>query len=486
MHDIAIIGGGIIGTSIARELSKFNIKIIMLEKENDVSNGTTKANSGIVHAGYDAEYGSNMATFNVRGNELYSKWAEELDVPFKRIGSLVVAHNEEELKILEGLKSNGELLGVPNLEIISGDKVRKLEANLRKDIVAALYAPTAGIVEPWEMAIGCAENAVDNGAELKLNFKVNSIVEKEDGFIIKGNEYEEIRCKMIINAAGVYADDIYNMICDNDEFKITPRRGQYYLLDREASGFVNHVIFPTPTKMGKGTLITPTADGNVLVGPDSENLDLNLKESTNTTGERLELIKKMASNLTKSIPYGLNITTFSGLRAEPTNGDFIIEESKKIENFINVAGIKSPGLSSAPAIAEYVGKLVEEIWKKNRGIQLEKNSSFNPMRRPKIKFNELSIEEKQKIIKENPSYGNIVCRCEKITEGEIIDVIHRSVGGATINGIKRRVRPGAGRCQGGFCGPRVLEILSKELNLPMEEILQENKGSHILTGKTKA
>ncbi|MBN2898963.1 MAG: NAD(P)/FAD-dependent oxidoreductase [Clostridia bacterium] len=480
MFDIAIIGAGAIGTAIARVLSKYQLNTIILEKDNDVSGGTTKANSAIIHAGYDAPYDSNKGIFNVKGNAMFDEWCKDLDVPFKRIGSLVVAHNDEELETLKELKENGDRLGVPNLEIISGDKVKAMEPNLREDIIAALYAPSAGIIEPWELAIACAENAIENGVELRLNYDVKAIEQHEDHFRIF-SDVEDVEAKLIINAAGVYADQLYKMVNENPEFSIHPRRGQYYLLDKEVGTFVNHVIFPTPTKLGKGTLVTPTVDGNILVGPDSEDLEECKKESVNTTYDRLAKVKELAIGITDKVPYGMNITTFAGLRAEPSTGDFIIEESSVVPGFINVAGIKSPGLSSAPAIAVYVGELVGTIM-----AGLVEKADYNPVRRPKLKFEHLSAEEKAALIKENPAYGRIICRCEMITEGEIVDAIHRSAGGRTVNGIKRRVRPGAGRCQGGFCGPRVMEILARELKCDMEDVLQENKGSYVLSGHTKA
>ncbi len=480
MFDIAIIGAGAMGTSIARVLSRYQLKTVILERDNDVSNGTTKANSAIIHAGYDAPHNTNKGIFNVKGNAMFDEWCKDLDVPFERIGSLVVAHNEEELETLKELKDNGDKLGVPNLEILTGDKVKASEPNLRDDIIAALYAPTAGIIEPWELAIACAENAMENGTELKLNFEVKDIENMETYFRVHSND-EIIETKIVINAAGVYADQLYKMVNDAPEFSIHPRRGQYYLLDKEAQGFVNHVIFPTPTKLGKGTLVTPTVDGNTLIGPDSEDLTDQAKESVNTTYGRLGKVKELALGITDKIPYGMNITTFAGLRAEPSTGDFIIEESKEVPGFINVAGIKSPGLSSAPAIAEYVGEIVEQILG-----SIEAKEDYTPTRRPRLKFDEMTPEEKAELIQKDPTYGRIICRCEMITEGEIVDAIHRSAGGRTLNGIKRRVRPGAGRCQGGFCGPRVMEILARELGCEITEVLQENEGSYILSGHTKS
>lgn len=479
MYDIAIIGAGVIGSSIARELSRYNLDIALLEKNNDVAIGTTKANSAIVHAGYDAPADSNKGKFNVRGNELYSKVCDELNVPFKRIGSYVIAFDKEDMKTLEDLYENGIKLGIDDMKILDSKEVKENEPNLSDDVIGALYAPSAGIVEAWELAIAYAENAIDNGVKLVLNYEVDDIVKKDNIFKIYSNENELIESKVVINAAGVYADKIYNMVADS-EFEIFPRKGEYYLLDKTSNGLVNHVIFQCPTKKGKGVLVTPTVDENVILGPTSEDLDKNMKDNVSTSKNGLDYIRKQATKTTMEIDFSDVITTFAGLRAEPSTGDFIIEESKQVNNFVNVAGIKSPGLSAAPAIAEYVCELTTELIN-----EVSKNKNFNPIRRKRVKFNELSDSEKNELIKSDKAYGNVICRCETITEAEIVDAIHRSAGGTTVNGIKRRCRPGAGRCQGGFCGPRVLEILSRELSIDPEEILLENKNSKILTGRTK-
>ncbi|QXM05596.1 NAD(P)/FAD-dependent oxidoreductase [Crassaminicella indica] len=476
MYDVAIIGAGIIGTFIARELSRYKLRIVILEKDNDVANGTTKANSAIVHAGYDAKAGSNKAKFNVLGNAMFDKVCDELDVPFKRIGSLVVAFNEEDMQTIKMLYENGIKIGVPNMKIIDAKKVKAMEPNINDSIVGALYAPTAGIVGPFELAIALAENAIDNGVELLLNHEVNGIDKVEGGYKIYTNN-NTINTKYIINCAGLYADYIYGMVA-NSHFRIIPRRGQYYLLDKSAGNIVNKVIFQCPTKLGKGVLITPTVDGNILIGPDAQDLDD--KEAVDTTREGLSFVKETARKTCSKIPFHKNITTFAGLRAEPNTGDFIIEASKEVKGFINVAGIKSPGLSSSPAIAKYVVEIVKSMI----GC-LEEKEDFNPRRRKRIRFAALSDEEKLEIIKKDPRYGRIICRCETITEGEIVDAIHRNAGARTVNGIKRRVRPGAGRCQGGFCGPRVMEILARELGKDMKDVVKEGSNSYILTDYTK-
>lgn len=476
MYDVAIIGAGVSGALIARELSRFNLKTVILEKDNDISNGTTKANSAIIHSGYDAAFGTNKGKFNALGNPMFDKICEELDVPFKRIGSLVVAFSDEEMETIKELYDNGKRLEIPNIEIIDGEKVREMEPNLSEEIVGALYAPTAGIVNPWELAIASIENAMDNGTELKLNAEVTDISKVDSGYEISTAD-GFIKAKYIINCAGVYADKVHNMVA-SPTFEITPRRGQYYLLDKTAGNLINSVIFQCPTKMGKGVLLTPTVHGNVLVGPDSEDIDS--KENVETTADRMSYIRTSATKACKNIPFNQVITSFAGLRAEPTGGDFIIEESKEAKGFINVAGIKSPGLSASPAIAEYVVEMLKGI-----AGELNKKADFNPIRREVIRFEELSDEEKAEIIKKDPRYGRIICRCENITEGEIVDIIHRKAGATTVDGVKRRIRPGMGRCQGGFCGPRVMEIIARELGVNISEVVKSEKDSKIITSETK-
>jgi len=476
MYDVAIIGAGIAGTFIARELSKYKLNTVVIEKENDISSGSTKANTGIVHAGYDAKPGTKMARFNVKGNTMFGNICKELDVPFEKIGSLVVGFDGEDMETIEGLYKRGKKNGVSELEIIDRERIKELEPNIGEEVVGALYAPTAGIVGPWELAIALAENAMDNGVELFLNTKVEDIEEKDGIYKIKTNK-KEIEAKYIINCAGVYADEISKMVGE-DTFKITPRSGQYYLLDKTAGGIMNTVIFQSPRKFGKGVVVSPTAHGNIIVGPDNE--VAKNKDDTETTGHRLRIIRETAEKSIKGIPFNKNITNFTGVRAEPDLGDFIIEEAKEAKGFINVGGIKSPGLTSAPAIAEYVVDILRNIVD-----DLEEKNDFNPRRKEVIHFEELSDEEKAELIKKEPSYGRIICRCEAITEGEIIDCIKRNAGATTVDGVKRRARPGSGRCQGGFCMPRVMEILSRELNEDITEIVKDGTDSYILTESTK-
>ena len=476
MYDVIVIGAGIIGTFVARELSRYNLKIGILEKTNDVANGTTKANSAIIHCGYDAMPGTKKAKFNVLGNPMFDQVCEELDVPFKRLGSLVVAFAKEELNTLEDLYNRGLANGIKTLKILSAEETKKLEPNLKDTAQGALYAPDCGIIGPFELAIALAENAVENGADLLLNQEVINIEQNEAGFKVI-TQTREIQTKYVVNCAGVFADEIYAMVTSVD-FKISPRRGQYYVLDKTAGSLVSMPIFQCPNEFGKGILILPTVHGNLLVGPDAE--DIGDKTDLSTEKERLEYIRETARKTSDKIPFEAVITTFTGLRATPNNGDFIIGESDQVKGFINVAGIESPGLSASPAIAVHVVEIIKEL-----SGGLEKNEHFNPCRKELIIFSELSSEEKAALIKKNPSYGRVVCRCEQVTEGEIVDVINRKAGATTVDGVKRRARPGMGRCQGGFCSPRVMEILSSELGVDILEIVKDAKNSKILTGETK-
>ena len=475
MYDVVIIGAGVIGASIFRELTKYNLKIAVVEKENDVAMGATKANSAIIHAGYDPRVGSLMAKYNVKGNEMFESLCKELSVPFKRIGSLVLAFNNEELNLINTLFINGKNNGVKNLKILSRDEVLLLEPNISKDIIGALYAPTSGIVGPFEYTIALMENGYQNGGEVILESEVVSII-KNNNFIIKTKDGKEIKSRYVVNAAGVYADKIHNMIC-KEKFKIVPRKGEYFVMDKSQGTIVNHTIFQCPSRLGKGILVTPTVHGNLLVGPNA--VDLEDKESLSTTSEGLSYIRKASIKTTNKINFRESIRNFSGLRATSDIDDFIIGEDSQVRGFIDIAGIKSPGLSSAPAIAEDVVKILL-----NSGLKLIKNESFTGAR-TNVRFTELLSSEKNELIKKQPTYGRIICRCEEITEGEIIDAIKHSFGKITLDGVKRRCRPGMGRCQGGFCGPRVQEIIARELNIKMEEVVLEKNNSIILYGKTK-
>jgi glycerol-3-phosphate dehydrogenase len=479
MIDAAIIGAGVIGTLIARELSRFKLEVAVLERSNDVANGSTKANSGIIHAGYDAEPGTGKARFNVLGNPLFDALCEQLDVRFNRIGSLVVAFSRSERETLERLYKRGIRNGVGDLRIIERKELFSLEPNLDDAALCALHAPQAGIIDPWEIAVAAAENAADNGVEIVLNFPVEAIERDErngGGFRIISRE-GEIRARRVINCAGVFADRIHDMVAP-PAFSITARKGQYFVLDKPAGQLVNHVIFQCPTQVGKGVLVTRSVHGNLLVGPDS--LEIEDREDLSTARDRLDFVRRSAGKISKQIPFGEVIRSFSGLRATPNTKDFIIEESEQVRGFIDVAGIESPGLTAAPAIAHYVRALLS----RSLGA-LEERKDFNPQRRRVIRFMELTEGQKNELIREDPRFGRITCRCESVTEGEIVDAIHRKVGARTLDGVKKRVRPGMGRCQGGFCGPQVLKILARELGKDAAEIVKDEIDSYILTGPTK-
>lgn len=475
MFDVAIIGAGVIGATIFRELTKYNVKVIIIDKENDVAMGTSKANSAIVHAGFDPKIGSLMGKYNVRGCEMFEDMCKELSVPYKNNGALVIGFDDDDLEHIKKLYDNGIALGVKGLKILSKDEVIEMEENICKNVVGALYAPSSGIVGTFEFVIALIENGIKNGGEIKLNSKVIKI-EKDEVFKITDSNNAIVSCNYIINAAGVYSDEIHNLIC-NESFEIKPIKGQYYVLDKKQGGLFNKTIFQCPSKLGKGVLVSPTVHGNLLVGPDAN--DETNKENLGTTSYSLEFIKSIAIKTTENINFRETIRDFAGLRSNSNRGDFIIEEDKKVNGFIDVAGIKSPGLTSAPAIAIDVVSMLGEI-----GLKLESKKDFDPNRK-QTWFMGLSDVEKDKLIRKDSRYGRIICRCEKITEGEIIEAINNRFDGITLDGIKRRCRPGMGRCQGGFCGPLVQEIIARELKINMEEVVQDKDGSYILDSKTK-
>ena len=477
MIDITIIGGGVIGCLIGRELSRYRVKTLLVEKDSDVANGTTKANSAIVHAGFDCKPGTLKGKFNVEGNAMYDRICGELSVPFKRNGSLVVAFSEEELPELHSLEKKGKQNGVPGLELLSGDEVRRKEPRLSKTIVEALYAPTGGIVAPWDLAIAAAENAMDNGMELRLDTEVANIERIEGGYRLLTAKGDAIETRVAINCAGLYSDHIHNMVSEPC-FKIIPRRGEYFVLDKSEGNHVSHTIFQCPTPNGKGILISPSVHGNLIVGPNAEQVEN--PDHVETTAAGLSAVREAATKSSPDVAYAAVITSFAGLRSTPDTGDFIIGEAKGAPGFFDVAGIESPGLTSAPAIAVHVARLVRSFFG-----NLTFKTDFNPVRRPVVHFSQLPNEAKAARIKKDPRFGRIVCRCERITEGEIVDAIHRNAGATTVDGIKRRLRPGMGRCQGGFCGPRVVEILARELHIPMTEVRKDRPASVLLTGVTK-
>ena len=475
MYDVVIIGAGVSGSASARELSRYNLKVCVVEKEEDVCCGTSKANSGIVHAGFDAASGSLMAKLNVEGSQMMEALSKELDFPFQRNGSLVVCLHEEEMPNLQALYERGIENGVKELRVITREELVKLEPNISREAVAALYAPTGGIVCPFGMTIAFAENAVANGVEFKFDTEVKGFERKGENWIVKTNR-GTLETRYIVNAAGVYADVFHNMV-SGKKIHITPRRGDYCLLDKATEGFVTHTIFQLPGRYGKGVLVTPTVHGNTLVGPTA--IDTENREGTNTTQEGLDELIRKAGTTVEELPIHQVITSFAGLRAHEDGHEFIIGEVEGAEGFIDCAGIESPGLTSAPAIGKMVAELIQRLSK------AEQNPKFVGTRKGILNPKTLNREERAALIKQKPEYGTIVCRCEMITEGEIMDAIHRPLGAKSLDGVKRRTRAGMGRCQSGFCSPKTMEILARERGVELSQITKSGGESGLITGINK-
>lgn len=476
-YDVAVIGAGVVGALTARELSKYELRICILEKGADVASGSSKANSAIVHAGYDPLPGTLKARFNVKGNEMFERLSQELEVPFKRIGSLVLAFNEADMEVLQKLYERGAENGVPGLEILRGyEDTARIEPNVSTDVAGALYAPSAAITCPYELTYAAVENAAANRAEIMLETEVAGISYEDDLFKITTSQ-GDISSRFIVNAAGVFSDNAAAMIGDNS-FEIKPRKGEYLLLDKSQGDMARTIVFQTPSTTSKGILVTPTVDGNLLMGPTST--DTSDREDLSTAISELQ---KVINGALRSVP-GINlkqvITSFTGLRATPDTSDFIVSPSPVNKKFIHAAGIESPGLTAAPAIAEYVAGLL-----KDAGLELVQRKDFNPVRKSIVRFNDASDGKKAELIGGNRQYGRVICRCELVTEAEIVEAIRRPAGARTVDAVKRRTRAGMGRCQGGFCAPRIVEILSRELGVPAESIRKTDGSSMLLTGRTK-
>lgn len=472
-YDVAIIGAGVTGCAVARELSKYQLSVCVVERAEDVGSGTTKANSAIVHAGFDAAPGSMKARFNVEGSRMMEGLAEELDFDFRRNGSMVLCFSEEDVPALHRLRAQGEENGVEGLLVITGDKAREMEPNVSEAAVAALYAPSGGIVCPFGITVALAENACDNGVEFCFLTEVGQVVKEEGGYRLETAK-GAISARYVVNAAGVYADRFHNMV-SGEKIHITARKGDYCLLDKEAGAHVSHTIFQLPGKMGKGVLVSPTVHGNLLVGPTA--LDVEDKEQTATAAEQLEELTEKSALGVDRIPYRQVITSFSGLRAHEDGDDFIIGEARDAKGFFDAAGIESPGLSSAPAIGAFLAERIAQE------AGAGKKESWVGKRKGIVRPGTLGNEGRAELIKQNPAYGNIICRCEGVSEGEIVDAVTRTLGARSLDGIKRRVRQGMGRCQAGFCTPKAMEILARETGMKMEEICKNIPGSEMLTGQ---
>ncbi|MDE6977211.1 MAG: NAD(P)/FAD-dependent oxidoreductase [Lachnospiraceae bacterium] len=478
MLDVLIIGAGASGCAVARELSRKKLKIAVLEKNADVCEGTSKANSGIVHAGFDAEPGSLKAKLNVRGSRLMKALSEELDFPYRQNGSLVLCFEERDRVRLEELRERGIQNGVEGLRILGREELLSMEPEIGEKVTAALYAPTGAIVCPFGLTIAMAENAAVNGVSFHFQTQVEEIRKTENGYEAITNR-GSFSAKAMVNAAGVYADEIHNMVCGSGErIRITPRKGEYLLCDKKAGNLAAHTLFQLPTALGKGVLVTPTVHGNLLLGPTAE--DISDKEGVSTTADGLSRVMEKASLSIKSVPGREVITSFAGLRAKGETGDFIIGRVKGAPGFFDVAGMESPGLSCAPAVGEYVAELISDY------LKPEDNPGFVSVRKGIPSMALASKQERQRLISENPAYANVICRCEMVTEGEILAAIRRPLGAKTTDGIKRRVRAGMGRCQAGFCTPKVLEILAEELGIGEDQIQKAQEGSYYLLPEEEA
>lgn len=472
-YDAIVVGAGVVGSAVARELSRRRGNFLVVEKALDVCEGTSKANSAIIHAGFDAEPGTMKAKMNVKGNRMMDQLSEELDIPFKRVGAFVVCFSEEELPKLQELYDRGVKNGVSGMKLLTGDQARTLEPNLSEEVAGALLAETSGIVCPFELTLGMAESAAKNGVEFFFDTQVTGLERNGDGWTLHTSQ-GDLETRVVVNAAGVHSDELHNLVCEK-KLHITPRRGEYCLLDRTAGGHVSHTVFQLPGKYGKGVLVSPTVHGNLLLGPTAK--DIEEKEDTATTGAGLaEVLEKSALGV-KNIPTRQVITSFSGLRAHEDGDDFVLGESA--EGFFDAAGIESPGLTSAPAIGEYLAGLIAQK------LGLPENPEFDPIRKGVPKLKEMEPEKRAEMIRKNPAYGQIICRCEEVSQGEILDAIHGILGAKTLDGVKRRTRAGMGRCQAGFCSPRVMDLLSKELSLDLTQVRKSGKQSQIVLEKTR-
>ena len=480
LYDVIIIGAGISGTMCAYKLAKYNVSVAVLEAGEDIASGSTRANSAIIHAGYDAKEGTLKAKLNVRGCEMMEEVATSLGVHYKKCGSLVVAFSDKDREHLQILKSRGEANGVKGLRIIEKEELHQMEPYVSKDATCALLAPTAGIVCPYDLAFAVSENSATNGAEFHFDFKVDKI-ERKDGIYAVSCKDNTVYGRYVLNCAGLYCDEIANMVDDPLPFTIIPRRGEYMLLDKAENFIAQRTLFVTPSEKGKGILVSPTADGNIIVGPNANLVEE--KSDTSVTYEGLDEIAEGARLITPTINLKASITSFAGVRPTPSTGDFYIQPSEKMENFIHVAGIESPGLASSPAIGEYVVEILSKC-----GLELTERDNYISTRSKDGNYKlfcDMTDAERAELIEKNPSYAKMVCRCENITEGDILNAIHRPIPAHTVDMVKRRTRSGMGRCQGGFCRTKVADIISREIGIPLSEVRKFTKNSKILYGRTK-
>lgn len=475
IYDVIVAGAGVIGGMVARELTKYNLSVCLLEKENDVACGASKANSGIIHGGFDPEPGTLKAKMNTEGISKLYQTAAMLNVPHKQNGSFVCAFGREEEPALHELYARGIENGITGMSLISGEEARALEPELSKDITLVLNVPSAGIICPYELTIAAVGNAMDNGAVLNVNFAITDIQRADGVYTVSAADGRKVQGRYVVNCAGAYSDRISAMAGD-DSFTIIPRAGEYLLLDKAEGSRVSHTIFQVPSKEGKGILVTPTVDNNLLTGPTA--LRVRTSGSTETTDDGMAIVRNLAGKSVPGVDFRQIITSFSGVRASVASGDFIIEPAKNAANFVNVAAIDSPGLTSCVAIAEYAVKILGEM-----GLALTRNENWDGTRPDPHFIKKMTDEEKSAYIEAHPDYGRIICRCETVSEGEIRAAIRRNPPARDVDGVKRRTRSGMGRCQGGFCMPYVMKLLSEEHGIPMEQVTKKGKDSGLVTGR---
>ncbi len=475
--DVLVIGAGAVGTAITRELTKYRLNVICVDKREDVGGDCSKSNSAIIHTGYDAKPGTLESELVVAANPRYDQLTEDLDIPFKRIGAILPAITDEQFEQLPAIKEKAVKNRVYDVEYLSKEQILAMEPNLNPEVKGGLYIPRESIIDPFIFVVAMAENAVANGAKFMLNTEVTGI--RKDGDTVVGAETTNgyIEADYIINAAGLFCDDIAAMVGKNDYY-VNPRKGQFYILDKNTGCKVNHIVLPIPTKVTKGKLMCPTIHGNMLVGPTAEELEDKYDKSTNAEG--LDSIRVDVQKLIPGVMLGDTITQYSGLRPNRNPEGLNIDTYDDVKHYVNLSGVRSTGLTNSVSCATYVASLLKEM-----GLKMEWNENFISKRKGIVRFKELSKEEQHELIKKNPLYGNIVCRCETITEGQIVDAIHSPIPATTVDAVKRRLRAGMGRCQGGFCGPKVIEILARELNVDASEIRKGNSKSYMVCGKVK-
>jgi len=474
-YDILIAGAGVTGSMLARELSRYRLSVCVLEKENDVACGASKANSGIIHGGHDPVPGTLKARLNSTGTPMLFEVCRQLNVPHRRNGSMVCAFAPEEEPVIDELYERGLTNGIKGLKILTGDEARVLEPQLSEKVTKALLVENSGIVCPYSLTIAAMGNAMDNGVQLKRNFEITEIIKTDEGFTVSSSDGQTVQGKYLVNCAGCYADKIAEMAGDGF-FTIIPRAGEYMLMDKSEGGRVSRTIFQTPGKDGKGILVTPTVHGNLLTGPTARQVEN--PGCTQTTASRLERVQKLAAKSVPSINFRQVITSFTGVRSSVESGDFIIKMSETVDGLVHVAAIDSPGLSCCVSIAKYVVDIL-----KNSGLCLEEKPDWDGTREDTLAFSKMNIEEKNRVIADNPSYGKIVCRCETVTEGEIIDALRRQPQATDLDGVKRRTRSGMGRCQGGFCSPYIMKLIAQYTGQDMTEVTKNGTGSYLVTHK---